>query len=133
MDPITLGLLIGAGGGLLKSVTVDKAREDRQRKLAAATQRYSPWTQLQAQPIQEADPFGSTLGYGGLGADQGQKIQNAQANNALVKAQTSWLNNGGSPQYTAGLNQSNPWGSYGPKASPLGLPQKPDGTYDWGF
>jgi hypothetical protein len=53
---------------VLKSEAIDKPKEARQRKLAAATQRYSPWTGLKANPIQEADTFGSALQGGMAGA-----------------------------------------------------------------
>ncbi len=55
-----VGLGIGLGGGLLKG-GFDAAREARERKVAAATQRYSPWTGMQAAPVRSADIFGSAL------------------------------------------------------------------------
>ncbi len=72
-----IALAIGAGAGILKSEVVDKPKEERQRKLAAATQRLNPWTGLKANPIQEADPFGSALKYGATGASMGSQIQGA--------------------------------------------------------
>lgn len=88
---MALGLAIGAGAGLLKSQLIDAPREARQRKLAAATQRYSPWTGLQAQPIMPADPFGNALQFGATGAalDSNIKTSNAAQN---------YLNSGGSPK-----------------------------------
>lgn len=86
-------LAIGAGAGLLKSELVDRPKEQRQRTLAAATQRYSPWTGLKAQPIQEADPMGSALTYGSTGAQMGVNMQNATAQQNLMQAQSKWLNN----------------------------------------
>ncbi len=76
MLPLILGM---AAAGLLKSQLVDKPREDRQRRLASETQRYSPWTHMQAQPIQEADPFGSALGFGSQGASLGMQMDSADA------------------------------------------------------
>lgn len=73
MDPVTIGLLIGAGTGLLKT-EADKKKEARQRQLAATTQLYSPWTGLQANPVQEADEFGNLLKYSGAGASIGSGI-----------------------------------------------------------
>lgn len=70
-NPLILGGVL-AGTGLLKSLTLDKAKEDRQRKLAAETARYSPWTGMQPGQIQEADPFGSALQFGTTGAMLGQ-------------------------------------------------------------
>lgn len=119
-------LAIGAGVGLLKSELVDQPKEQRQRKLAGATQRYSPWTGLQAQPVQEADPLGSALQFGATGAQMGSSIQNAQAQDKLMGAQTNWLNAGGSPQYTAAQTATSApvsygSGAYGPKQSPWNL------------
>jgi hypothetical protein len=72
--PFPIALAIGALVGLAKSKMVDEPKEERQRQLAAATQRFSPWTGLQAGKIEEADPFGNAMNYGAMGAgmqDQG--------------------------------------------------------------
>jgi hypothetical protein len=95
MDPITLGLLIGVGGGLLKSELVDRPKEERQRALAAETQRYSPWTGLQANKVQEADPFGSAMQFGTTGAMMGSGIQNMQSQNKLMDNMSKYYGNGG--------------------------------------
>lgn len=91
MDPITLSLILG-GTGLAKSFLVDKPKEDRQRQEASATQRYSPWTGLKANDIQEADPFGSALQGAATGASMGQNMQAAKGNAALTDAQTKFYN-----------------------------------------
>ena len=103
MDPLTLGLLLG-GAGLLKSEVVDRPKERRQRKLAAETQRYSPWTGLRAGEIQEADPFGSTLQFGLTGASLGQSVaaqeqakQMADLQKKLLEGQLKSQNFGGVP------------------------------------
>lgn len=62
------GLAIGAGVGLLKNQLVDVPREKKQRTLAAATQKYAPWTGMSAQPIQQADALGNALQFGSTGA-----------------------------------------------------------------
>ena len=67
MDPMT-AMLIGSAIGLGKSELIDRPKEERQRKLAARTQELSPWTKLQAGPIQEADPFSSAFQMGTTGA-----------------------------------------------------------------
>lgn len=72
MDPLTLG--IGAALGLGKAFGIDGPAERRQRKLAAATQRFSPWTGMQAGPIKEADPLGSALSFGLTGMSIGQNM-----------------------------------------------------------
>ena len=74
-------LIIGggmAGLGLIKGLTLDKSKADRQRKLAAETARYSPWTGMAPSAVEEADPFGSAMQGGVSGAMLGQGVQNAQ-------------------------------------------------------
>ena len=83
MDPMTLALILG-GTGVVKGLTVDKWKEDRQRELAASTQRYSPWTGLQAGAIEEADPLGQGIQGGLQGAAFGQNMQNAAAAKGLA-------------------------------------------------
>lgn len=78
MDPITMGLLF-AGLGVGKSELVDRPKEERQRKLAAEQTRWSPWTGIKPQEVQEADPIGSGMQFGMTGAAMGQGMQN-QAN-----------------------------------------------------
>lgn len=62
------GLAIGALVGGVKNQLVDVPREKKQRALAAATQKYAPWTGLQAQPVQQADLLGNALQFGSTGA-----------------------------------------------------------------
>lgn len=96
---------IGGGSMLLKSELIDAPKAERQRKLAAETQRYSPWTGLKANPVQEADPFGSTLQGAAAGASAGSqmKLQNAQAD---------WLNKNPYNSSTgANAAMGNPWQS----------------------
>ncbi len=50
MDPITIAML---GMGALNAVQ-NVSKEGRELKLASATQRYSPWTGLKAQPVDYA-------------------------------------------------------------------------------
>jgi hypothetical protein len=85
MDPLTMGLIMG-GIGLGKSILIDKPKEERQRKLAAETQRYSPWTGLKAGGIQEADPFGSALSMGTSGAMMAQGNLDAAQDAAYKQA-----------------------------------------------
>lgn len=78
--PFGLGSLIGAGAGLAGGIgkaAVAGGKEARERKLASDTQRYSPWTQLQAQPIEQADPFGDVGSGLAGGAALGQKLSAA--------------------------------------------------------
>ena len=99
MDPLTMAAILG-GTGLLKSIGPDKWKEDRQRKLAADTQRYSPWTGLAANEIKEADPFGSTVQGALSGFSMGQNMQAADAAKGL-SAGTSGYSGGMAPGPTS--------------------------------
>lgn len=72
------GLLTGGmvAAGLGKSLLIDAPKADRQRKLAAETARYSPWTGMAPQQVEEADPIGSAMQFGTTGAMLGQGIEN---------------------------------------------------------
>jgi len=59
MEPLTIAL-IGGGLGLGKGL-MDKEAEDRQRKLAAITARWSPWTGMAPQMPKDANMLGSVL------------------------------------------------------------------------
>lgn len=110
-----LGLGIAAAAGLAKSQFVDKPKEQKQRALAASTQRYSPWTGLQAQPVQNADPFGSALQYGATGAAIGNGMQNANSQATLSNALAANPGSAGAAGATAPMiNGGSPWsmGSY---------------------
>lgn len=50
MDPITLGLLIGGGTGLLKGMS-DAEQAKHQRQVEAEIARYSPWTGMTPQRV----------------------------------------------------------------------------------
>lgn len=69
-------ILAMAGAGLVKDRFMDAPREDRDRRLAAMTQLYSPWTGLRSEKIREADgPLGATIK--GATAGLGFASQNA--------------------------------------------------------
>ena len=94
MDPMTIGLL--AGAGLLKSELVDRPREEEQRRQAAVIARWSPWTGMAPNAIQRADPFGAAIEGGLTGAvlsQNQQKIDNAKAKD-VAEANLA----GGNPQ-----------------------------------
>ena len=64
-------------GGVLGKLKNDRAQEieSSDRKLAAETQRYSPWTGMQAQPIHRAgSQFGDVFGGGVGGAITGSQL-----------------------------------------------------------
>jgi hypothetical protein len=71
-----------AGLGLAKSELIDRPREERQRQQAANTMRYSPWTGMAPNAIQEADPLGSAMDAGLTGAMLSQNQQKLDAGKA---------------------------------------------------
>ncbi len=85
MDPITIGLLIGAATGMLKG-GLDEKKEASQRKETSAAQKWSPWTHMQGGPIQRADPLGSTMqgALAGAAVGQGYKGGDASAPTTLA-------------------------------------------------
>lgn len=85
MNPLILGMLIGAGTGVAKSALVDAPEEKANRTLASSTQRYSPWTGLKADAVKRADPLGSALQGGVAGAQFGQGVQAHQEATDLQK------------------------------------------------
>jgi hypothetical protein len=103
------GLAIGAAVGLAKEQLVDKPKEDKARTLAAATQKWSPWTGLQAQPIPLADPFGSALQFGATGAQMKEGMDQANTNAALKSSMTNYFNKQGDM-----ATGSNPTASFSP-------------------
>lgn len=79
---VGLATAIGAGGGALAGGVKAKMAADKETKdraLAADTQRYSPWTGLQAAPVEAANPVGDVLqgavGGGMFGQGLGQQMQ----------------------------------------------------------
>lgn len=83
---------IGAGGAAMPMLAVlqtifNMDKENRDRKLASETQRYSPWTQLRAQPIEHANPAGDLAqGYAGYIGQQ-QNDEAAGLRKKLTEAQ----------------------------------------------
>ncbi len=103
MDPTLLYSLIGAGVGGLKGMTVDRWREDKDRQLAAETQRYSPWTGLQAQPIKRADPLGSAMQGGATGLELGQNQGRHDLMKTLFQQPKQYTSEGFAPQGNGGM------------------------------
>lgn len=75
-------LAMAAAGAVAGKAKNDRAKEieSSDRKLAAETQRYSPWTGMQANQIRHADSqFGDMFGGGVQGAMMGQSLSNGMA------------------------------------------------------
>ncbi len=91
MDPVSIGMLVM--GGLSMMHNLDKEKRDRQ--LAAATQRYSPWTGVRAQPVEDANPYGdmAQAGAGAMAYEQNKEASDLRKQ--LTAAQIRALDRGG--------------------------------------
>lgn len=74
MPPLVLAG-IGAASGIAKNV-IQAGQEGKDRQLAADTQRYSPWTGMQAQMPKRGNVMGDVLGGATSAASFGQQFQN---------------------------------------------------------
>jgi hypothetical protein len=101
MDPVTIGVM--AGLGLAKSELIDRPKEEEQRRRAAITARWSPWTGMAPGGIQTADPLGSAMEAGLTGAMLSQNQQKLDA--AKTKDLTEANLAGGS----GSTSQALPW------------------------
>ncbi len=75
--PLLIGALVGAGLGAAKHFVSDKPNEEADRRLAAETARYSPWTGMRPGQIKRANLIGSVMQGGGAGALVGSGIGGA--------------------------------------------------------
>ncbi len=78
-------------------VASDKNTEDRQRKLSAEQARYSPWSGMSADPIQQADPFGTAMQGGMTTMQMDQNQSNVNNQNDLMRSQKGWYDRGAGP------------------------------------
>ena len=86
-----LPLALAAGGAALGAYNgyQDNKREQKDRQIAATTARYSPWTGMQAQPVQRSKGMLGGAAQGGLsGAMLGQNINSMNAQDNYLKSQT---------------------------------------------
>lgn len=94
-----------AVAGAVKATTVDAAKEERQKKLAAETQKYSPWTGLKAGSIDYADPFGSALQGGMTGLQLQQGLDNSKAyQSAMAGNQAASFSPSNANKYGLGID-----------------------------
>jgi hypothetical protein len=82
------GLAIAAALAAAKNELVDQPAAKRARTLAAATQKYSPWTGLQAQPVQDPNVVGGMMQAGATGAMIGQGVENSSAQNNYLNSKS---------------------------------------------
>jgi hypothetical protein len=75
-----VGVGVAAATTIAKT-TGDAAKERSSKQLAAKTQEFSPWTKLQAQPVQYANPAGSLASGAAtaFGVHQGLSAMNGAA------------------------------------------------------
>ena len=106
-------MAIGAALGLAKSELVDQPAAAKQRELAAATQKYSPWTGLKADPVANPNPFDSMLQYGSAGAMMGANIKAADKGSGNPWGSGGYGNQGinfnNSTPYSFGTSYNSPY------------------------
>ena len=79
--------------------TVDEnMRAAAERKRQAAMTRYSPWTGMQGQTVQDANMFGNLAGGAAAGATLGQGMQQFEQGKQLNQATVDYLKNQGTQQ-----------------------------------
>lgn len=89
---------------MAKEAMIDKPKRDAETKLAAETQRYSPWTGLTAKAPE--NNFGSNLLQAGItGAMMGQNMEMVEAQKGVLEAQTDLLKTAASKGATEGAAQ----------------------------
>lgn len=114
------GLAIASAIGLAKSELVDRPQENRNRALAANTQRYSPWTGMQAQPVKPTDDLGTMMQYGSTGAMMGANMKAADKGTGNPWGSGGVGNQGtpapgGAPSLTGYDYAQNPYDFFGTK------------------
>ena len=117
MDPITIGLIAGAGLGLLRGEE-GKRKEKDQRLLNAEITRYSPWTRMNPEAVNPADPTGNVMQGAMTGAMMGQGISRTNAANAALAGQGAGAA-APQPMYVQGQGmapyaQASPWTGMSP-------------------
>ena len=95
------GLAIAAALALAKDQFIDQPAAKRKRKLAAETERNSPWTGLHAGQVDDPNTIGTMMQFGATGAQIGQGWKNAKADNNLkdamadrIKSPSGWYGSG---------------------------------------
>lgn len=84
-------LLAGAGLGLLKG-SKDEAAANRDRMLQSVTARYSPWTGMKPTAVKEGDAFGAASQGALAGAQFGQGLDAAKADDAYRASELENMN-----------------------------------------
>jgi hypothetical protein len=121
MIPLLVPLALGAAAGIGKYFASDKPRYDAEKKLASETQRYSPWTGLQAQAPRNPSMFENVLQGGMTGLQLGQGIS-ALGGAAGAGEEVASAAGSGAGKYGLGVNTD-----FG-VASNFGLPSATSAT-----
>lgn len=88
-----IGAAVGAAGGIGKTISEgEKANRDRQ--LASATQRYSPWTGLKAASVETPNAFGNIASGVAGGAGLAQNIAAAVPGTPAGDVEKNGIGNG---------------------------------------
>jgi hypothetical protein len=101
--PMLIGLGIGAVGGAAQHFLVDEPQYQRKMQLAAATQRYSPWTGAKPNIPEPVNPMSDITQMAATGAGMGQSIENAGLTKDNLNAQTDYF------KKAARAQGFNPW------------------------
>lgn len=129
------GLAIAAALALAKDQIVDKPKEARQRKLAAETQRLSPWTNMRAAPIKESDTIGTAIQYGATGAAMGSEYSKGKGPKSTevygMTAQNPYQQLGSAPQGSGLYDNAPTWTNTNSPWPYKGAPANSQEYYDW--
>lgn len=105
-------LPISLVGGAVKHFAFDAPKERRQRRLAAETTRYSPWTGLKAQPVEEADFLQTMMNAGLIGGALEGQMSDMQIGSSQPLEGYGGFQFGGNniPDYEFAPKKPAPWG-----------------------
>lgn len=134
MPPIVIGLVAGAA-----QAVGNEQKEAGQRYLAANTARFSPWTKMQPQPVQYANPVGDIAAGGLAGALYSQQNPSSADTGGYTPSDPTLPNGGaaagaqsglqgamGTPAYDQAMEEAEPkssWSSGSPTTTAKpGLP-----------
>ncbi len=94
MDPITIGLLAGAGTGLFQGI-LDQNKENRDRAQNALIHRGSYWTGLRPTAQTDSNLLGSVVKGATTGLDLGQKYKMFDQQGSLMEKMGAYYDRGG--------------------------------------
>lgn len=121
MDPITLGLIIGGGLGFAKGQgDIESAREARKREAEIA--RWSPWTGLAPQRIDQPNVLGSAMQGALAGGQFGKQFGSSTPDITSKGSETALTESPNAPYLTEA--------EYAQKIQPMGLPPT-TAEYGW--